>query len=669
MKERWQRRRLGLWLALTLTALVASAAARADSPPPVPVEAFYRHADMDDVALSPSGRLLALTSAVGSDRVALAVFDLEGGSQPRIVARFNDADIQSFRWVNEDHLVFDLVDRTLGGGDQRRAPGLFSVRADGTGMRQLIKMRRDVYVSQRQNERLLEWDHELLAVPETGESKVIVGRVTRSAVGDVESIAPLLLDVQTQQTRSLAMGAPEGATGWWFDATGRPWLVSTTREGTSTYHWRRSEDSGWTPIASGPTLRMPFLAHSTDSAGQLFVTLARGEAGYRALYRFDFATGKPETTPLVSTPGFDFAGRLVSAYREGRTLGVRTTTDAETTVWFDARLKQLQQAADLRLPGRVNRLTCRRCNADDAVVLVRSWSDQHPGEYWIHRPAGDRWQRVGAVRGDIDPRRMGQLDLHRIKARDGMDLPVWVTRPAGDPALRRPAVLLVHGGPWVRGRRWEWSADAQFLASRGYVVIEPEFRGSTGYGVRHFEAGWKQWGAAMQDDLVDAVKWAAGRGWIDPQRVCIAGASYGGYATLMGLVRHPETFRCGAAWVAVTDPRLLFGLPWVNDISQEARRHSLPVLIGDPKADADRLAAVAPLELADRIKAPVLLAYGREDTRVPVEHGERMRDALRKAGNEPQWVLYPDEWHGWFKAETRYDFARRLESFLASSLK
>lgn len=656
-------------LAWAIAALMAAPPALSAESPEIPVEAFYRHADMDDVALSPSGRRLALTSGLGSDRVALAAFDLAEGGQPRIVARFNDADIQSFRWVNEDFLVFDLVDRTLGGGDQRRAPGLFSVKADGSGMRQLIKMRRDFIVTQRQNERLLEWDHELLAVPETGDTKVIVGRVVRSAIGDVQSIAPLLLDVQTHQTRSLALGAPDHATGWWFDATGRPRLVSTTRDGTTTYHWRPSEDGDWKPIASGPSLRMPFVAHSTDTQGQLFVTMGRGEAGYRAFYRFDFATGKPESAPLVSTPGFDFAGRLVGSYADGRTLGVRTTTDAETTVWFDPRLRQLQQAVDQRLPGRVNRLTCRRCQGDDAVVLVRSWSDQHPGEYWIHRPAGDQWQRIGAVRGDIDPRRMGQLDLHRIKARDGLQIPVWVTRPAGDPALRRPAVLLVHGGPWVRGRRWEWNADAQFLASRGYVVIEPEFRGSTGYGVRHFEAGWKQWGAAMQDDLVDALNWAADRGWIDPQRVCIAGASYGGYATLMGVARDPALFRCAAAWVAVTDPRLLFGLPWINDISQEARRHSLPVLIGDPKADADRLAAVAPLELASQIKAPVLLAYGREDTRVPLEHGERMRDAMRKAGREPQWVVYPDEWHGWFKAETRYDFARRLEAFLGANLK
>jgi dipeptidyl aminopeptidase/acylaminoacyl peptidase len=217
--------------------------------------------------------------------------------------------------------------------------------------------------------------------------------------------------------------------------------------------------------------------------------------------------------------------------------------------------------------------------------------------------------------------------------------------------------------------RWRWSDDAQFLASRGYVVIEPEFRGSDGYGERHYRAGWRQWGQAMQDDVADALQWAVSKGLVDGSRVCIAGASYGGYATLMGLVRHPELYRCGVAWVAVTDPRLMFKESWRNDIPPEARQHGLPKVLGDPVADAAALAAVAPVEQAARIKAPVMLAFGGEDRRVPIEHGQRMRAALRDAGREPEWILYPGEGHGWLKAENRYDFARRLENFLARHLK
>ena len=270
----------------------------------------------------------------------------------------------------------------------------------------------------------------------------------------------------------------------------------------------------------------------------------------------------------------------------------------------------------------------------------------------------------------------GTLDLHRFKARDGLEIPVWITHPRPAPAAAapdkpapRPAVVLVHGGPWVRGNSWQWSADAQFLASRGYVVIEPEFRGSTGYGGRLYRAGLRQWGRAMQDDLADAVRWAVARGWVDGQRVCIAGASYGGYATLMGLVRDPGLYRCGVAWVAVSDPRLMFKWQSISDQSDEIRQHSYPALIGDPVTDAAMLTDIAPVTHAARIRAPLLLAHGQLDRRVPVEHAEKLRNAMAAAGHAPDWVLYPDEGHGWLKPANRFDFAQRMERFLAEHLK
>jgi dipeptidyl aminopeptidase/acylaminoacyl peptidase len=220
----------------------------------------------------------------------------------------------------------------------------------------------------------------------------------------------------------------------------------------------------------------------------------------------------------------------------------------------------------------------------------------------------------------------------------------------------------------VRGTRWQWNPDSQFLASRGYVVIEPEFRGGEGFGYAHFRAGWRQWGRAMQDDVADALQWAVKQGWVDSKRMCIAGASYGGYATLMGLVRHPELYRCGVAWVAVTDPRLMFKWHWGNDISEEARKYGYPALIGDPTQNADGWDAITPVAQAANIKAPLLLAFGGKDWRVPLEHGTRMRDALRAAGRDPEWILYDDEGHGWLRVENRVDFARRMERFLAQHL-
>lgn len=158
-------------------------------------------------------------------------------------------------------------------------------------------------------------------------------------------------------------------------------------------------------------------------------------------------------------------------------------------------LRAMQETVDKRFPGRINLLSCRRCLQEDAVVLVYSYADTDPGSYHVWRPGKNEWDPVGNKRQGIDPRRMAQVDFHRIKARDGRDLPLWLTVPRGvkpspgDASKAAPAVVLVHGGPWVRGGHWRWQAKEQFLASRGYVVIAPEFRGSRGFGTSHYRAG------------------------------------------------------------------------------------------------------------------------------------------------------------------------------------
>jgi dipeptidyl aminopeptidase/acylaminoacyl peptidase len=266
---------------------------------------------------------------------------------------------------------------------------------------------------------------------------------------------------------------------------------------------------------------------------------------------------------------------------------------------------------------------------------------------------------------------MGSVEFERIKARDGHDLPVWLTRPAGTTAKQAlPAVVLVHGGPWVRQGSWRWDPMAQFLASRGYLVLEPEFRGSDGYGLKHLNAGNRQWGQAMQDDVSDVLLWARQQGLAN-DKACIAGSSYGGYSTLMGLIKNPELFRCGSASFAVTDLMLMVkGSWWVeDDVSDATRKHSLPERVGDPVKDQEMLLAQSPVTQAHRLRAPLQLMWGDEDKRVPLTHGHRLRSEMRKAGLEPEWVVYEGEGHGLRKLENRTDMARRLESFLARHLK
>jgi dipeptidyl aminopeptidase/acylaminoacyl peptidase len=466
-------------------------------------------------------------------------------------------------------------------------------------------------------------------------------------------------------------GQPKGVTSWMFDHQGIPRVAITQQEGQLGLYWHGPKQVGWTQLAQAPIAKgLPFEPVAIHADGQLYVTQEVGEKGEAALTRFDFSTMAPQPKMMVRAPGFDFRGGLIFDESGRRALGVHVETDGEQTIWFDAAMKQLQTLVDERLPGQVNRISCRRCGAPDMMVLVRSHSDRNPGQLWLYQADGQRWHLLSHILEGIDPQQMAAVELHRIQARDGRDLPVWLTLPQGVmPGKPAPAVVLVHGGPWVRDGHWRWSALQQFLASRGYLVISPEFRGSNGYGSAHFLAGMKQWGQAMQDDVADALLWARAQ-CLANERACIAGASYGGYASFMGLVRHPELYRCGVAWVAVADLMLFVKGSWwtVDDISDSGRRFVLSEWVGDPEKDASMLKANSPLALARQIKAPVLLGIGEDDLRVPLAHGKRMRDALTEAGHPPQWVSYPGEGHSWRLPTTRVDFARRMETFLKHNL-
>ena len=653
-------------LALVLACAVVPVIA-ADAPP---VEAFFSRPKIESAQLSPSGRWLAITAYAGTGRKTLAVVDSDGKQAPVVVASFSNADIRGFQWVNDDRLVFTVTDLAVEAMRQKFAEGLFSIRRDGTEQRQLIYAHPSYLERGRTAGRPpLEWTHELLFVPDGGGNSVVIGEEFYSQVGELDRVVVKRLDVVTGIDTVISIGQPPDSKQWWFDRRGEPRAVLSSKDGTETLWWRKPGQDAWSVLATYRSVDAPFRPRFIDADGTLFVTVPQGAAGYEVVKRFDFTTGKPADAALVSTPGFDFKGGFVVDRVDGRVAGIRVDTDAESTVWLGPRMKEVQATVDRRMPGHVNHLTCRNCTDPD-VVLVHSWSDQDPGSFWIYRPKTDAWSSIGAARAAIDPARMAPLDLHRIKARDGRELPVWISVPKGQaPPGGWPAVALVHGGPFVRGVEWEWRDEAQFLASRGYVVIEPEFRGSTGYGRDHARAGWKHWGDTMQDDVADAVDWAAAKGVVNGARVCIAGGSYGGYSTLMSLVRFPDKDRCGAAWAAVADPLLMFEDVWANDLPREWREYGLREILGDPVKDAAMLKAASPVARAAEIRAPLLIVQGRDDRRVPIEHATKMRDALRAAGRPPEWVVYEGEGHGWLKLENRYDFYRRLEAFFAKYLK
>jgi dipeptidyl aminopeptidase/acylaminoacyl peptidase len=211
---------------------------------------------------------------------------------------------------------------------------------------------------------------------------------------------------------------------------------------------------------------------------------------------------------------------------------------------------------------------------------------------------------------------------------------------------------------------WGWDAEPQFLASRGFVVLEPEFRGSTSHGWNHYKAGWKQWGLAMQDDLQDGVKHLVEQGIVDPKRVCIAGASYGGYATVMGLIKHPETYKCGISWVGVTDIDLMYSVGWSDTADSQWAKFGMPVLVADRDKDSEQIKATSAVEQSSRLRAPLILAYGTADVRVPYDHGKKLVNRIKGHNPDVEYIEYPGEGHGWRKLSSNVDFWTRVEKFL-----
>lgn len=650
---------------------------------PLPAETFFGPRQFGDVNLSPSGRWLAVTVQPAGERIGLAVYDLHGGQPPQEIVRFSDMDVGDVNWVGDDRLVFDLLNMQRGSADQRLGSGLFSVRRDGTELRHLILMQWWSNPQRgTQSSRRLDIEHDLVHVPlqqVPGAESVIVHGPRDQTMPDSDYVLKRL-NIVTGDVKALNAAEPPGAVRWLFDAAGEPLLAEVRDDdGEATLHERVVNSTGepqrdWKTMARHKVLDAPWRLHSRDRAGRIYVTQRSGPRGERVLKRLDRTSNKPESEPLVAVPGFDFTGTLLQDRSPGGSdplLGVRALTDAPTTVWLHAEMAAVQKAVDERLPGRTNTLLCSRCRDADRTVVVVSSSDRIPGEFWLWRGAADAptaWRRIGVRHPAVDPRQMAELNFTHFKARDGLEIPLWVTLPQAQVAGPAPAVVLVHGGPWVRGGTWAWDAMPQFLASRGYVVIEPEFRGSTGYGAQLERAGDRQWGRAMQTDLADAVTWAVQRGLVDSTRVCIAGGSYGGYAALMGLATEGDIFRCGAAWAPVADLEWLLSSSDLDGLAGFSRTEFLPLRVADRNTSADGVRQISPLHQAERIRAPLLLAWGDEDTRTPPKQVKPLVSRLKSLGRPPEVVTYPGEGHGWLKLSTRLDFAKRLEAFLARSL-
>lgn len=653
-------------------ALLAAAPAMAASANQPPLSAFFNNPDFGDVALSPSGKYLAVhIGGKNQQRDMLGVVDLTS-NQTKIVGNFADADIGSFAWVNDERLTFTATDRDLAPGDRRFAPGLYAVNRDGSGFRQLAMRNGKQFITVNnggQSQRdLLPWHTYMLDQDgaQDSESVYLEDRAI-SGPGQLDHVDLLRVNTLTGRVTAV-VPRPGESRSWLLDASGEPRLTTTLEKGVSSLYYRDPDSKQWRQLLSYEAYTnqgMRFRPIGFGPDGTLYV-VSWNNSDTSALYAYDVKNNKLADHPLVKLEGYDFRGELIIGH--GKLLGVRYVADSADTTWFDADMKAMQASVDHMLPNTTNLLTLPS-RPQTPWVLVTAYSDVWPKRVMLYNSETKKLQMVGAERPEIDPNQMGHRVQVRYKARDGLEIPAWLTLPNGQ-SKNLPLIMLVHGGPYLRGSGWAWKADAEFLASRGYAVLEPEFRGSTGFGIKHFTSGWKQWGLKMQDDVADGARWAIGQGVADAKRICIAGASYGGYATLMGLVNDPDLYKCGVEWAGVTDINLLYDGSWNfwSDMPDGYKQYGMPVLVGDQVKDAEQLKATSPLLQAARIKQPLLLAYGTADMRVPLPHGTKFYQAVKQTNPNVEFITYDEEGHGWKLPKNRIDFWSRVEKFLDKNI-
>lgn len=657
--------------ALLASLLLAGAVpARAADKPLPPVESFFSTAQIAGAALSPSGRYVAVLVRNPAGRTGLAVMDNVDAKNSRALANYDDMDVGHVAWLNDNRLYYTTLDRS---GQFSKADGsAYAINRDGSDERQLTT--RDWYFQQEQTgtsvkKRILPRDYVVAGTFHDGSDDVMVAKLTFNPIDySLENTRPFRLNTKTLGLTDMLSGAiPERLTHWVRDRDGQIRVGAGHKDGRYFVYERTPASNAWREVGNYDAFSGEGIEPvAIDADGSLLAGIT-GKNGISALHRFDLKTGKADPDPVMSVDGFDFDGVPDIDSETRQIIGFHYVNDAHGTVWVDPAMRELQEKIDAKLPATVNTIHCGNCSSS-LVYLVTSRSDRVPAQYRLYNPKTGAFTVLGSEHPKIEAAQMGSRDFVRYAARDGLQIPAYVTTPPGNSKGPYPAIVLVHGGPYMRGATWEWEAETQFLASRGYLVIEPEFRGSTGFGSRLFHAGWKQWGESMQDDLADAAKWAIAKGLADPKRIAIAGASYGGYATLMGLLKNPELFRCGVEWVGVTDIGLMYSVSW-SDFSEQWLRYGMRTLVGDPDADKAKFDKNSPLKHAAQIKQPLLMAYGAADRRVPLIHGRAFHDAISETNKNVEWIVYPDEGHGWFREQTRFDFWRRVERFLDTNLK
>jgi dipeptidyl aminopeptidase/acylaminoacyl peptidase len=649
-----------------------SAQSKTEASAELSIEDIWRQPNLANITLSRDGKQMAATVPF-KGRMNLAVIELDSRKATALTS-FTDFDVVSVSWIGNNRLLYSLGQfNSPTGPGQFDGGGLFIIDKDGKNFRRLSQTVRETRAKNEYVYRGLDFYR---LIPNNVDEIIASGNMVSA-----DSVDLFRLNLNTGKYTLLTRGRPADLTSRWItDSKLVPRVVSASIRDTLTtvVYYRKDEDSPWYEItryeANKGTKIIPLAIEANNKTLQVASNVGRDTMG---VFKFD-----PETKTLgeliAAHPRYDMGaavdgsgvpGVVTDFNEDNKLLGYSVQAAKPEIVWLDEKYASVQRSLDASLPDRINRF---RRTPDGKRMIVTSYSDLLPARWYLYDQEAKTIEEIGTSRPWLD----GKLTEQRpfvYKTRDGIEIDGYFFLPKNyKPGTKLPTIVHIHGGPFARADTWGsgfGTIEGQLFASRGYAVIVPNFRVTPGLGSKVYYAGFGSYGREMSNDHEDALKWGVEQGFVDSSRVCMSGASYGGYAALQALVRNDSLWKCAIAGLAVTDLKYQLTSRDVDFVENVAAVNYWKSVLGETNLDSQLTKDISPVFNAAKIKKPVFLYAGKDDIRVPIAQIMRMARELERVGNAPKgFVIKEQEGHGFGKLENNVDLYTQVLAFLKENL-
>lgn len=610
-------------------------------PPVFPLTDFFRNPDRGFFRLSDDGRWLAFMQPVpfdgGPGRMNIFVQALEGSEptgEPRCLTRESERDIADYYWKGSDILLYAKDFK----GDENFHVVAVDVRSGAVSDLTPYPGARAGIADELYDDP----DHILIAHNRR----------------DAQSFDVYRVNVRSGEELPVAEN-PGNIVAWHTDHHGRVRAATMSDGLETTLLYRETEADDFRPLITTDFRDTVSPELFTFDDRRLYALSNRGR-DCLALVIID--PDSPDDEQLVfDVDGVDLDGVGYSRLRHVLTAAVYQT-DRVKYHFFDQLTAERHLRVSEALPGY--EITLQSSSRDERKFIVAAYNDRTPGSRYIYDEDTGTLTKLADINPSLPEHDMAEVRPIQYTTRDGLLIHGYLTLPKGRPPQGLPCIVNPHGGPWARDG-WGFNPEAQFLANRGYCVLQMNFRGSTGYGRKFWEAGFGQWGLAMQDDITDGVQWLINQGIADRNRIAIYGGSYGGYAVLSGITRTPELYAAAVDFVGVSNLFTFLNTipPYWKPLLEKMYR-----MVGHPEKDRERLEATSPALNADGIRTPLFIAQGANDPRVNKDESDQMVAALRSRGVDVEYMVKDNEGHGFHNDENKFEFYERMEAFLSQHL-